>query len=77
MVCNEMGTLHDSQIAKRAKDMTVFISDDDEQEELTSVETLKSEVADLDIREFSGKGHFILEHMKTEEFPELRDFLLN
>lgn len=66
----------DHDLASWTKDITVFISDDDDQEELTSVETLKNGVSGLHIREFSGKGHFILQHMGTEEFPELRDFLL-
>ena len=35
----------DSKLASRTKDITVFISDDDDQEELTSCETLKSAVS--------------------------------
>lgn len=66
----------DSELAKKAKDITVFISYDDDQEELTSFQILKDTIPGLKIREFDGKGHFILAHMKTVEFPELRDFLL-
>ncbi len=66
----------DSNLASKTKDLTVFISDDDEQEELTSVEMLKNTVLELRIKEFTGKGHFILQHMGTNEFPELFDYLL-
>jgi len=66
----------DAKIAEKTKNLTVFISDDDDQEELTSVDTLKREVQNLNVIEFTGKGHFILQHMGTDEFPELRDFLL-
>ena len=66
----------DPHLASRTKDLTVFISDDDAQEELTSLEILKNTVIGLQVKEFSGKGHFILQHMGTVEFPELRDLLL-
>lgn len=66
----------DPELATRTKDATVFISDDDDQEELTSYATLKGSVTGINVKEFTGKGHFILQHMGTEEFPELRDLLL-
>ncbi|MEN9337931.1 MAG: hypothetical protein RIQ41_245 [Candidatus Parcubacteria bacterium] len=66
----------DPSLTDRTKDITVFISHDDDQEELTSFQTLKNAVPKLQAKEFDDKGHFILEHTKTEEFPELRDFLL-
>ena len=66
----------DKNVAKKTKDITVFISDDDDQDELTSTEILKKNVQGLAVKKFSGKGHFILQHMGTQEFPELRDFLL-
>ncbi|KKR07426.1 MAG: hypothetical protein UT43_C0027G0005 [Parcubacteria group bacterium GW2011_GWC1_39_29] len=66
----------DPELANRTKGLTVFISDDDDQEELTSSEILKNTVPGLNVKEFTGKGHFILQHMGTNEFPELRDALL-
>lgn len=66
----------DPALASKTQDVTVFISNDDDQEELTSVEMLKNSVSGLQVREFTGKGHFILEHMGTNEFPELLDYLL-
>ena len=66
----------DREFPNRTEDTTIFISHDDDQEELTSFEILKEVVVGLKIREFDGKGHFILEHMATDEFPELRDYLL-
>jgi len=66
----------DSELATRTKDITVFISDDDDQEELASLEILKNNISGLQVRTFTNKGHFILEHMGTTEFPELQDHLL-
>lgn len=66
----------DSDLVSNSKDLTVFISDDDDEEELTSAETLKQEVKGLIVKEFTGKGHFIFRHMGTAEFPELRDYIL-
>ena len=66
----------DPELASQTKRTVVFISDDDDQEELVSVDTLKSKVQHISVKEFQGKGHFILEHMGTEEFPELLDYLL-
>ncbi|HEY4523116.1 MAG TPA: alpha/beta fold hydrolase [Candidatus Paceibacterota bacterium] len=66
----------DPALAGKTRDSAVFISDDDDQEELASLETLKNTVTGLRVKEFTGRGHFILEHMGTEEFPELRDYLV-
>lgn len=65
-----------SNLASKTKDLTVFISDDDDQEELTSVEFLKNTVLGLRIKEFTGKGHFIFQHMGKNEFPELLEYIL-
>ena len=66
----------DAELARRTGRAAVFISDDDDREELVSVDILRREVQDLRVNEFHGKGHFILEHMGTEEFPELLTYLL-
>ena len=69
--------LIDPQLVSKTESTAIFISDDDDKEELDSTERLKSEVENILVKEFKGKGHFILAHMGTEEFPELRDFLLD
>ena len=66
----------DPELARQTKRTAVFISDDDDREELVSVDILKSKVQDICLNEFQGKGHFILEHMGTEEFPELLEYLI-
>lgn len=66
----------DPALAQKTKDITVFISDDDHEEEQTSLAVLKEKVDGLQVRQFTGKGHFIFKHMGTNEFPELRDHLL-
>lgn len=66
----------DTDLATRTKETRLFISLDDESDELETAETLKATIAGLTVSEFSDRGHFILDDMKTNEFSELRDFLL-
>lgn len=66
----------DSEVASRAKEICLFISTDDEQDELDTAKILRKGVEGLKVTEFSDRGHFIFDDMKTNEFPELRDFLL-
>lgn len=61
----------DTDLAARTKELIVFISDDDFDSIQKSVEKIKSEMKDIKLREFHGYGHFIVQHMKKEEFPEL------
>ena len=37
---------------------------------------LKERVRGLEVKEFTDKGHFTYHDMRTEVFPELKDFLL-
>ena len=66
----------DNNIAERTAGLTEFISLDDDQEELTTLEILKSKIKGLQVKEFTDKGHFVIESMKTNEFPELLNFLI-
>jgi len=66
----------DSDLAGRTKGIHLFISLDDDKEELDTAEILKANIKDLHIKEFTDKGHFTFNDMKTEEFPELVDFIL-
>jgi len=66
----------DKNLADRTGDISAFISDDDDEEELTSTEILKENISGLKVKEFTGKGHFTFDDMKTEEFPELLKVIL-
>lgn len=67
----------DPDLAKKTKQLSIFISSDDMKEVRDSVvvlrKTLKGRVR---YREFSSKGHFDLEGLRSDKFPELRDELL-
>lgn len=66
----------DGNLAERTTSVTEFISLDDDQEMLTTLDILKSKIKGLEIKEFTDKGHFCINDMKTEEFPELLNFLI-
>lgn len=62
----------DSDITYKTKDgLTIMYSTDDYQDILKSIEILKSKLKDVKFQEFTGKGHFVLDSLKTEKFPEL------
>lgn len=63
----------DKNIAQRTTGLTIFHSLDDVEEIQTSVKKLVKDLKDLKYVEFTGYGHFTLNSMKTEEFPELMD----
>ena len=67
----------DKDFVSKTKEVKVFYSTDDEQDILESVKLLKEQVKDIRYVEFTNKGHFTYGTMKTEEFPELKDFLLS
>ncbi len=66
----------DHGLRERTQGLEVFMSRDDEAEVHRSVELLRAKLPDLSVREFDGYGHFTLKDMETEEFPELRDAVL-
>ncbi|HAE36600.1 MAG: hypothetical protein UR85_C0004G0062 [Candidatus Nomurabacteria bacterium GW2011_GWF2_35_66] len=66
----------DPNIVSRTNGIIIMYSTDDNSEIFKSIDMLKSKVENLQIKEFTGKGHFILNHMKTEKFPELLAILL-
>lgn len=67
----------DSQFVKRTKDTTIFVSDNDSDSIVQSVEILTRDVLGIKVRKFPGYGHFIPDHMKTNEFPELVRVILS
>ncbi len=54
----------------------VFISSDDDQAMLDTVNKLKLEVPNIIYHEFTDKGHFTKGDLGTEEFPELLKVLI-
>lgn len=61
----------DSEFPSRTAGTTVFISSNDEPSVVKTVEILKEQVKDITYREYTDKGHFCLEDLGGEEFPEL------
>lgn len=71
------GLIIDMELAARTNGVCMFYSFDDDEEELATAENLKASITNLQVVEFKDRGHFVMSSMKTEEFPELRDWLLN
>lgn len=61
----------DENISKKTNGLTIFYSDDDSDDVLTSVKELKNTLTDASFREFHGYEHFTFNDMGTREFPEL------
>lgn len=61
----------DEDIATRTKELVLFESLNDAKSVQKSVEIVKKKLNNLKVIQFENKGHFIIEHMGTEEFPEL------
>lgn len=61
----------DPELVSKTGGVTLMYSTDDNSEILESVNTIKSNIKNLQIKEFNDKGHFILRSLKTEKFPEL------
>ncbi len=67
----------DSKISERTNGLIIFSSDNDDEDILESVDKLKNKLENVEIMELENRGHFTLGDMKTVEFPELRDVLIN
>ncbi len=64
-------------IQDRLKSIDILISDNDNVEGVKeSVKIISSHLPKARIHQFSGKGHFTIEEMKTEELPDLLDLIL-
>ena len=66
----------DENMAERTQGIFMIFSVDDDCEILDSVNQIRSKVKNIQIIELLQGGHFTMNDMKTEEFPELRDLLL-
>lgn len=60
----------------RTNGVAVFISSDDEPSVIKTVEILKEKVEGLSVKQYEDKGHFCLQDLGTEKFPELLDSIL-
>jgi len=61
----------DKNLVSKTSGLIVMYSTDDYPDILESVGILKSEIKDAKFQEFQNKGHFVLDSLKTEKFPEL------
>ncbi|CAN5141305.1 hypothetical protein BH09PAT1_BH09PAT1_4270 [soil metagenome] len=63
-------------LASRSNGFKMFYSTDDSSDIVSGVKLISKTVEGSEIKEYSDKGHFVIEDMKTVEFPELKEFLL-
>jgi predicted alpha/beta hydrolase family esterase len=62
----------DGQVQERVREIDILVSDDESFEGIKeSVGLLEKLFDKAKVHRFAGKGHFIVEHMGTVEFPEL------
>jgi len=60
----------DESIASRVNEIIIFTADDEEEDGKKSAKIFQKAL-NAKVIELSNKGHYTLEDMKTEEFPEL------
>ncbi|HEY4515396.1 MAG TPA: alpha/beta hydrolase [Candidatus Paceibacterota bacterium] len=66
----------DPELVSRTKGLILMSSRDDVDEVVRSVQVLKKELHGAKIIEFADKGHFCFDDLKTNEFPELLQAVL-
>jgi uncharacterized protein len=66
----------DPELVSRTKGVTIFHSDNDMPSIHKTVGDLRKKIKNVKYREFSNYGHFCYGDMKTEEFPELLEEVL-
>jgi len=66
----------DPEVSQRAESITIFISEDDDEEMHDAVARIEKAWPDAQVVRMQGKGHFTLGDMGTREFPELKQVLL-
>ncbi len=67
----------DPKLVERTKGLTILNSDNDQGSVQKTVEILRKKVKRIDYKEFHNYGHFCYGDMKTHEFPELLQIILN
>lgn len=66
----------EANIVSRTKDLGIFYSTDDYQSILRGTDQIKKALPAATIFELTGKKHFTFRDLKTDQFPELRDYLI-
>jgi predicted alpha/beta hydrolase family esterase len=66
----------DPNLVSRTKGVTIFYSNDDQASILKTVEIMRRKTSGIVFRQFHNYGHFCIEDMKTGEFPELLEAVL-
>lgn len=66
----------DQKLVDKTMGLTIMYSADDFPDILTTVNILKSKLDKARFTQFEDKGHFVLDSMKTEKFPELLEEVL-
>lgn len=66
----------DSNIVSKTAGIKIMYSSDDQHDIIESIKLLKSELKEADFQELTGKGHFVLDSMHTEKFPELLENII-
>lgn len=61
----------DENIATRTNALAVIYSTDDDKYNVDSAEILIEKIKNIKVLKFENKGHFCLDDLGTEEFPEL------
>lgn len=67
----------DPELIGRTAGLTVMYSTDDDPVILETIRIFKEKLPGAEFKEFSNKGHFCLDDLGTEEFPELRNELIS
>lgn len=67
----------DTGFPERTEATRVFISNERRPDVQATVDRLKQDIVELDVRFIPDRGHFCMSDMHTEEFPELAEFLLS
>jgi len=67
----------DPELVRRTNGITIFNSDNDQDSVQKTVKIIKNKIINIRFREFHNYGHFCIEDMKTPEFPELLEEILN
>jgi predicted alpha/beta hydrolase family esterase len=66
----------DPNVVSRTQAITIFNSDNDQSTIHESVDIIRQQIKGIGYKEFHNHGHFCLEDLGTEEFPELLDFIV-
>ncbi len=66
----------DPKLVSRTAGITIFNSDNDQESVQKTTKIIIDKVPGIKYKEFHNYGHFCIEDMKTEEFPELVEEIL-